>query len=148
VIELLGDGRAKATTTIHEIVRGVATADGSVGAIGDEINVDRYAIYHDELAKFGGEWKFTQRISGAVLHRNRRRRWRRLRKSTVAPTQIGPQAVRARSACATNAKEGSMLKIASNLSGAVPEMEEGPPGSPCRGRSQTTAGCVGQEPGW
>ena len=32
--------------------------------------------------------------------------------------------------------------------GAVPEMEVGPPGSPCRGRSQTTASCVGQEPGW
>ncbi len=31
---------------------------------------------------------------------------------------------------------------------AVPEMEVGPPGSPCRGRSQTTASCVGQEPGW
>lgn len=27
--------------------------------------------------------------------------------------------------------------------GAVREMEVGPPGSPCRGRLQTTAGCVG-----
>jgi hypothetical protein len=62
VVELLGDGRAKATTTIHEIVRGVATADSAVGAIGSEINVDRYGIYHDELAKFGPEWKFTHRI--------------------------------------------------------------------------------------
>ena len=32
-------------------------------------------------------------------------------------------------------------------SGAVPEMEVGPPGSPCRGRSQTTASCVGSMAG-
>jgi hypothetical protein len=60
VIELVGDGRA--TTTIHEIIRGVATAESSVGAIGKEINIDRYGIYYDELAKFGSEWKFTHRI--------------------------------------------------------------------------------------
>ena len=33
--------------------------------------------------------------------------------------------------------------------GAAPEMEVvGPPQPPCRGRLQTTASCVGQEPGW
>ena len=55
-------GALKATTTIHEIIRGVATADSSVGEIGGEINVDRYGIYHDQLANFGREWKFTHRI--------------------------------------------------------------------------------------
>jgi ketosteroid isomerase-like protein len=61
VVELLGEGRARATTTIHEIVRGVATADSGVGTIGSEINIDRYGIYYDELAKFGREWRFTRR---------------------------------------------------------------------------------------
>jgi ketosteroid isomerase-like protein len=61
VVELLPGGRARATTTIHEIVRGVATADSAVGATGSEINVDRYGIYYDELAKFGQDWKFTRR---------------------------------------------------------------------------------------
>jgi SnoaL-like domain len=61
VVEFLESGRAKATTTIHEIVRGVASAATSLGAIGNEINVDRYGIYYDELAKFDSDWKFTRR---------------------------------------------------------------------------------------
>ena len=62
VIEFMGVGRAEATTTIHEVVRGVASGRSALGDAGVEINVDRYGIYHDELAKFGGEWKFKQRI--------------------------------------------------------------------------------------
>lgn len=31
---------------------------------------------------------------------------------------------------------------------AAQEMEEGPPEPSCRGRFQTTASCVGKEPGW
>ena len=45
--------------------------------------------------------------------------------------------------CATNAREERDL----DLSNAVPVMGDGPPGSPCRGRSQTTAWGVGKEPG-
>ena len=45
---------------------------------------------------------------------------------------------RSHRSCATNAEGG----VASG-SGAVQEMEVGPPGSPCRGRLQTTASCVG-----
>jgi len=61
VVEFEGVGRAEATTTIHEIVRGVAGGRSSLGDAGIEINVDRYGIYHDALANFGREWKFTQR---------------------------------------------------------------------------------------
>ena len=49
--------------------------------------------------------------------------------------------------CATNTRR-VRCRRSNSTSGAVPEMEVGPPGSPCRGRSQTTASCVGQEPGW
>ena len=62
VVELLGAGRAEATTTIHEIARGVVGIGSSFGVAGTELNFDRYGIYHDELAKFNGEWKFTHRI--------------------------------------------------------------------------------------
>jgi hypothetical protein len=62
VIELLGTGARRRPRRFTRYSEEFATADGSVGAIGDVINVDRYGIYHDELAKFGGEWKFTQRI--------------------------------------------------------------------------------------
>ena len=62
VIDFQGSGRATATTTIHEIGRGVAGGRSSLGEAGTEINVDRYGVYHDDLAKFGQEWKFTQRI--------------------------------------------------------------------------------------
>jgi hypothetical protein len=62
VVEFVGVGSAEATTTIHEIVRGVAGGRSALGDAGVEVNVDRYGIYHDELAKFGREWKFTHRI--------------------------------------------------------------------------------------
>jgi hypothetical protein len=62
VVELLGAGRAKATTTIHEIVRGVASVVSGIGAAGSEINVDRWGIYHDNLVKVADEWKFTHRV--------------------------------------------------------------------------------------
>src|SRR5436190_3505504 len=62
VVEFLGPGRAKATTTIHEIVRGVASGRSALGDVGIELAFDRYGIYHDELAKFDREWKFTERI--------------------------------------------------------------------------------------
>jgi hypothetical protein len=62
VIELLGADRARATTTIHEMVRGVATTAGVHGEIGTEINADQYGIYHDRVAKVDSEWKFTHRL--------------------------------------------------------------------------------------
>jgi hypothetical protein len=62
VVELLGPTRARATTTIHEIVRSAATADGSDSPDAGETNLDWYGIYHDEAARFGAEWKFTRRV--------------------------------------------------------------------------------------
>jgi SnoaL-like domain len=61
VIELLGAERAKATTTIHEFFRGTASNVSAYGDAGSELNVDQYGIYHDELAKLEGGWKFTRR---------------------------------------------------------------------------------------
>ncbi len=48
------------------------------------------------------------------------------------------------SSCVTNAEGG--VHVGATGCGAVQEMEVGPPGPPCRGRLQTTAGCVGQVP--
>lgn len=50
-------------------------------------------------------------------------------------------AMNLRCSCVTNAEGG--VDVGASGSGAVQEMEVGPPGSPCRGRLQTTAGCVG-----
>jgi len=50
--------------------------------------------------------------------------------------------------CVPRTKEGDDVEVRHKPIDAVPEMGEGPPGSPCRGRSQTTASCAGQEPGW
>ena len=50
--------------------------------------------------------------------------------------------------CATRTQGGIDCRRSNSTSDAVPEMGVGPPRSPCRGRSQTTASCVGQEPGW
>jgi len=67
VVELVGAGKAKATTTIHEFGRGVVTAEYMFGGVGTELNFDRYGIYYDQLAKFDGEWKFTHRIWSAFF---------------------------------------------------------------------------------
>ena len=61
VIDFPEPGRAKVSTTTREIVRGVGGGQSASGDAGTELNVDRFAIYHDELGKFGSEWKFTRR---------------------------------------------------------------------------------------
>jgi hypothetical protein len=62
VITLTGPDRAKATTTIHELTRGTALTDSTLGEAGAEINVEQWAIYYDDLARIDGEWKLTHRV--------------------------------------------------------------------------------------
>jgi hypothetical protein len=62
VIHLLGPDVAEATTTIHEFSRATAAEDGPFGAKGTEINFQDYGIYHDEVARLEGEWRFTHRV--------------------------------------------------------------------------------------
>jgi hypothetical protein len=50
VVTLTGPDQARATTTIHELVR---DADN---------NVDQYGVYFDDVARISGEWKFTHRL--------------------------------------------------------------------------------------
>ena len=94
----------------------------------------------------GRIWRdFGPNPTGSTRSRSRKTRcsWRRLSTSsgftTTRPSgrSFSASTRRVRS-CATNAEGG----VASG-SGAVQEMEVGPPGSPCRGRLQTTASCVG-----
>ncbi|HXL59257.1 MAG TPA: nuclear transport factor 2 family protein [Mycobacterium sp.] len=62
VITLTGDDQAQATTTIHEMNRGVMETTSELGDSGTEINVDTYGIYYDDVARIGGQWKFTHRL--------------------------------------------------------------------------------------
>ena len=61
VITLVDRHRARATTTIHELVKGVAATGSALNAPGEEVNVDQYGIYFDAFARVDGEWKFTHR---------------------------------------------------------------------------------------
>jgi hypothetical protein len=61
VITLTGTDRAQATTTIHEMNRGVTETKSELGDSGTEINVDTYGIYYDDIARIDGEWRFTHR---------------------------------------------------------------------------------------
>jgi hypothetical protein len=61
VITLTDIDKASATTTIHELTRGVGLADSEFGAAGAEINLEQYGIYHDDFARIDGEWKFSRR---------------------------------------------------------------------------------------
>lgn len=62
VITLAGADQAHATTTIHEMNRGVTETKSELGDSGTEINVDTYGIYYDDVARIDGEWKFTHRL--------------------------------------------------------------------------------------
>jgi ketosteroid isomerase-like protein len=62
VIRLVGTGQAQATTTVYELSRGEAHADSTLGEAGTPRNHELYGIYYDDVAKFGGEWKFTHRL--------------------------------------------------------------------------------------
>jgi hypothetical protein len=62
VITLTGDDRAEATTTVHELTRGVGLADTEFGAGGAEVNVEQYGVYYDRFARIDGEWKFIRRV--------------------------------------------------------------------------------------
>jgi hypothetical protein len=62
VIKLTGADQAQATTTIHEMNRGVTETNSELGDSGTEINVDTYGIYYDDVARIGGHWKFTHRL--------------------------------------------------------------------------------------
>ena len=60
VIAVTGD-HARATTTIHEVIRGIAAEETTLGASGSDANFEQYGIYFDDLARIDGEWKFTHR---------------------------------------------------------------------------------------
>jgi hypothetical protein len=62
VIILTEPGRAQATTTILEIVRGVAPLDTTYGAAGAESNFTQYGVYFDDIARMDGDWRFTHRL--------------------------------------------------------------------------------------
>jgi hypothetical protein len=66
-IDLLGPDRATATTNVREIIRGSNSQDSAFGPAGNEINVDQYGIYFDEISKLDGAWKFTRRTFVPVL---------------------------------------------------------------------------------
>jgi hypothetical protein len=62
VVTLAGTDRARATTTIHEFIRGVAIAKTTLDVTGAETNFEQYGIYFDDLARIDGEWKFSHRL--------------------------------------------------------------------------------------
>lgn len=62
VITLTGTHQAEATTTIHEVIRGVAKAESAAARSGSELNLEQYGIYFDDLTRIDGEWKFTHRL--------------------------------------------------------------------------------------
>jgi hypothetical protein len=64
VIKLIAPDVAQATTTIHEWLRGVSRIDSGPMDIqsGDQVNLEAYGVYYDDIARIDGEWKFTHRL--------------------------------------------------------------------------------------
>jgi hypothetical protein len=69
VIRFLDPGRAQATTTVHELVRGQRHVDTPLGKAGTPLNIEQYGIYYDDVVKTDGEWKFTHRLFMPVYTR-------------------------------------------------------------------------------
>jgi len=69
VIELMESERAKATTTIHEVVLGTNAIADPFGEGGSELNLDQYGVYFDDFAKLDGRWQFTRRLFVPLLAR-------------------------------------------------------------------------------
>jgi hypothetical protein len=72
VINLITPDKAQATSTFHEWIRGVAPIDTTDGLgddpviearKGDQINMEEYGVYYDDIARIDGEWKFTHRLA-------------------------------------------------------------------------------------
>jgi hypothetical protein len=61
VVTLTDADTASATTTIHELTRGIGLADSDFGQAGAEINLEQYGVYYDDFARVEGEWKFSRR---------------------------------------------------------------------------------------
>ncbi len=66
VITLTDAHHARATTTIHDFVRGTALADNKFDETGTENNFEQYGIYFDDLARVDGSWKFTHRLFAPI----------------------------------------------------------------------------------
>jgi hypothetical protein len=62
VVTLTDADHARATTTIHEMNRGVTQTDSELGTQGAEVNIDTYGIYYDDIVRIDGQWKFTHRL--------------------------------------------------------------------------------------
>jgi hypothetical protein len=62
VIHLVGAQQAQTTTTVHELIRGETLAGTTLGDAGSPANAEQYGVYHDDVAKLDGEWKFTHRL--------------------------------------------------------------------------------------
>jgi hypothetical protein len=62
VIRLTGPDKAEATTTVHEVVRGQFHVDTTLAEADTPVNLEQYGIYHDDVARIDGEWKFTHRL--------------------------------------------------------------------------------------
>jgi hypothetical protein len=67
VIRLSGPDRAHATSTIHEMGRGLAP--GLSGEEADEwLNWEQYGVYYDDIVKLDGEWKFAHRFCQPIYY--------------------------------------------------------------------------------
>ena len=70
VIRFVGPGQAQAMTTIHELVRGEVLQNSAFASAGRPVNIEQYGIYHDDVAKLDGEWRFTHRLFVPVYLRD------------------------------------------------------------------------------
>jgi hypothetical protein len=67
-ITLVGPDAARASTTFQEFGRGTAAGIPAPGSDSLEYNATTWGIYHDEIARVEGSWKFTHRRADLIYH--------------------------------------------------------------------------------
>jgi hypothetical protein len=61
VVQLVDDDHARATTTTHALLRGTAGVPTPVAEPGDQVSVEQYGVWYDDVVKVDGAWKFAHR---------------------------------------------------------------------------------------
>jgi ketosteroid isomerase-like protein len=63
VVRLTSPDAATATTTIHEMSLGKSLVEGALGSqVGEEVNMEDYGVYYDDIERFDGQWLFVHRL--------------------------------------------------------------------------------------
>ncbi len=132
--------RERAVRLLREWREARGVTDGGYTAVAEQLGMQRETLrrwfIEDEV----------ERGSRPGLTRDERSRIAALERENRELRRAN-EILKSAAACVSRMRGRKRCRRSNRPSNAAREMEVGPPQPPCRGRLQTTARCVGQEPG-